>query len=169
MRAGTQPPGTQAWGDKREAGKSATASTRIANDTEQLQETASRELTPLPGSSRDGREKIGDSELRIEILYVPECPHLGETLANINEVLRTEGVHSEIEHVAITDAQSAEATRFHGSPSIRINGLDIEGEMSESKNFGMNCRLYPGETRQGVPPKGMIQAAVRRHLGGRKR
>ncbi|MFZ0821434.1 MAG: hypothetical protein WAM91_15305 [Candidatus Acidiferrales bacterium] len=121
----------------------------------------------MPGSSTDGQEKIGDRKLRIEIFYVPECPHVEEALANLKEVLRMEGVLLKIRHVAITDLRAAEAARFRGSPTIRIDGLDIEGETSEPTNFGMACRLYSGETRRGVPPKEMIQAAVRRYVGGR--
>lgn len=104
--------------------------------------------------------------MKVEILYIPQCPHYTEALANLSEVLRAEGLSVEIDEVEVGDIRMAEAAGFRGSPTIRIDGRDIEGEPKELSEFGMACRLYAGERQQGVPPRKMIRDAVRRNLRG---
>ncbi|MDK2877197.1 MAG: hypothetical protein PWQ22_1607 [Archaeoglobaceae archaeon] len=51
---------------------------------------------------------------------------------------------------------------FLGSPTIQINGLDIEKKRREQKAV-MGCRVY--ENGSGVPPKELIVEALREQLG----
>jgi hypothetical protein len=45
-----------------------------------------------------------------------------------------------VEEVEVSDAAAAQALRFPGSPTIRINGVDAEP--NEQLSFGLACRLY---------------------------
>ena len=99
--------------------------------------------------------------MKIEVFYVPDCPHHPTSLMRLREVLAADGVAAEIREVAVTNMQMAEALRFCGSPTIRINGRDIAGESKDVGNFAMSCRLYPGAKQPGVPPVEMIRRAVR--------
>jgi hypothetical protein len=58
--------------------------------------------------------------------------------------------------------------RFLGSPSIRIDGRDVEPSARLSNQFGMMCRTYTNAGRRaGVPPTEWIRAALReRHTRG---
>jgi arsenate reductase len=49
------------------------------------------------------------------------------------------------------------ALGFLGSPSIRVNGRDIEGRQAGTGS--LSCRIYDGE---GVPPEWLVEAAVLR-------
>ena len=60
--------------------------------------------------------------------------------------------------VLVADEQMASELQFRGSPTIRINGLDITGEPSNSGAFA--CRLYPGSQQIGVPPIEMVRRAL---------
>ena len=74
---------------------------------------------------------VADSEkeqwgglMRIQVLYVPGCPNHEAAISSVNEVLRAEKMAAVIEEVAVSDAAVAQALRFPGSPTIRINGVD---------------------------------------------
>jgi hypothetical protein len=106
--------------------------------------------------------------VKIEILYLPDCPHYPAAMAELRKVLAVEQISAEIREVRVSDTQMAEALRFMGSPTIRINGHDVAGESEKSNNYALSCRLYPGASQPGVPPVEMIQRAVREAWGGEK-
>ncbi len=99
--------------------------------------------------------------MKIEVLYVPDCPHHPAAILKLKEILTAEGVTSNISEVAVNDMASAKALRFCGSPTIRINGRDVVGELGNVQDFAVSCRLYPGSKEPGVPPTEMIRRAVR--------
>jgi hypothetical protein len=105
--------------------------------------------------------------VKIELLYVLDCPHYPAALTELKKVLAIEKISAQISEVLVANARMAEAMKFRGSPTIRINGRDIAGE-SEVQNFAVSCRLYPGEKQPGVPPAEMIHRAVREATRGEK-
>lgn len=103
--------------------------------------------------------------MRIEVLYILDCPHYPAAMAELRKVLAIENIAAPISEVLIANVHMAEALRFRGSPTIRINGRDIAGE-SELQDFAVSCRLYPGEKQPGVPPADMIRRALREAIRG---
>lgn len=107
--------------------------------------------------------------MKIEVFYVPDCPHHAPAVELLRAVLLAEGVRTEINEVAVTDTKTAEEFRFLGSPTIRINGRDIAGESHPPISFALACRMYSGTREAGVPPLEMMQRAVREALVGEKK
>jgi len=105
--------------------------------------------------------------VKIEVLYVLDCPHYPAAMAELKSILAVERISAQISEVLIASARMAEALKFRGSPTIRINGRDIAGE-SEAQHFAVSCRLYPGEKHPGVPPAQMIRRAVREAMRGER-
>lgn len=105
--------------------------------------------------------------MKIDLLYILDCPHHAAALAELKRVLSVEQISAEISEVLVTNPRMAEALKFRGSPTIRINGRDIAGE-SEMQHFAVSCRLYPGERQPGVPPAEMIRRALRDAIPGEK-
>ncbi len=103
--------------------------------------------------------------MKIEVLYVLDCPHYPAAMAELKSVLAVERISAPIREVLVANPRMAEELRFRGSPTIRINGRDIAGE-SEAQHFALSCRLYPGEKQPGVPPAEMIHRAVREAMRG---
>ena len=99
--------------------------------------------------------------MKVEVLYVPDCPYHSSAVNQLRDVLLAEGVRANINEVAVMDAKAAEEYRFYGSPTIRINGRDIAGESHSPMSFALACRIYPGTTEAGVPSLEMMQRAVR--------
>ena len=100
--------------------------------------------------------------MRIEVLYFDECPNHSPAVDRIRDVLKEEGIAADISEVKISDERTAQTIGFLGSPSIRIDGRDIEPAARSSKDFGMMCRTYLEEgKRVGLPSRESIRAAIR--------
>jgi hypothetical protein len=98
--------------------------------------------------------------MKIEILYVAECPSHSAAVKLVRDVLSSEGLAAEVRELLIIDETVAAALGFRGSPTIRIDGRDVVGEPAQAEDFGLSCRLYPGSTRIGVPPADLVRRAV---------
>jgi hypothetical protein len=72
--------------------------------------------------------------------------------------LVSESLRADIEGVPINSDAEAKALLFPGSPTIRINGSDVE--FIETKSPSLACRLYPNRT--GVPSEKMLKVALSR-------
>ena len=95
--------------------------------------------------------------MQIDVLYFEECPNHLPTVARVNAVLRAEGCRAEVSEVLVPDGETAEQLNFLGSPTVRVNGIDIEPAAQHRKDFGLMCRRYPG----GAPSYELIQTAIR--------
>ena len=98
--------------------------------------------------------------MKIEVLYIEDCPHHLPAVDLIRTILREEGLPVEISGIEVKDAATAKALRFSGSPTIRIDGIDIEPDACSVTETGLACRRYPG----GVPSGQMIRTAIREAL-----
>lgn len=103
--------------------------------------------------------------MQIEVLYFEDCPNHLPTVERINTVLREEGCSADVREVLVPDVSTAQSVNFLGSPTVRVNGIDIEPAAMNRQDFGLMCRRYAG----GVPSHELIRAAVRSassHGGG---
>jgi len=103
-------------------------------------------------------DEPGECRLKVEVLYVADCPSHTPTVRLLKDVLAAEGVQAEVKEVLVVDGKMASELKFLGSPTIRINGLDIAPE--SPKGGTLACRLYPGSPQIGVPPMEMVRRAV---------
>ena len=94
--------------------------------------------------------------MRIEILYVPGCPLYPPTVEQVERVLSSESLQAEIRSIAVrTDAEARELM-FSGSPTIRVNGEDVEPHQTSAPSLA--CRLY--ENRNGIPSEELLRVAI---------
>jgi len=98
--------------------------------------------------------------MKVEVLYVAECPSHPAAVKLVRDILSSEGVAAEIRELLVRDEAMARDLVFSGSPTIRINGRDVAGESSGAKAFALSCRLYPGSSEIGLPPVEMVRRAV---------
>src|SRR5262245_32792084 len=111
----------------------------------------------------NARRRNGRREIKIEVLYFNGCPNHSAAVERLREVLAEENVSAEIFEINVADDAQAQAIGFLGSPTIRINGVDIEPAAWAGCHPGMSCRIYlEGGKQEGVPSRNLIQAAVRR-------
>ena len=96
--------------------------------------------------------------MKIEILYVPGCPNYWPAVERIQKVLLSESFRASIEGVPVNSDAEAKALRFPGSPTIRINGTDVEP--GQANTNGLACRLYANGG--GVPSEDLLRCALSR-------
>jgi len=100
--------------------------------------------------------------MNIEILYFSDCPNYLPAVERVHEALRQERASAAIKHVQVLDAETARATRFLGSPTVRIDGIDVEPSARSGGNAGMCCRTYRGGSgHEGAPSVSLIREAIR--------
>jgi hypothetical protein len=104
--------------------------------------------------------------VKVEVLYFSGCPNHIPAVDRVREVLQQEGTPAEVVEFEVKDADAAQQAGFLGSPTIRVDGQDVEPAARTARAFGMMCRTYiEGGRRAGVPPPEWIRAAVREAIG----
>ena len=100
--------------------------------------------------------------MRVEVLFVPGCPNYEPALERLKRVLVSEGLDVEVHRVPVNTGEDAPALIFPGSPTIRIDGEDVEPD--DTNALGLICRLYANRT--GVPSEETLRLAVSRAKDG---
>jgi hypothetical protein len=95
--------------------------------------------------------------MRIEVLYIDGCPHFPATVDAVKQCLGQLGLTCPITEMSVADQNTAVHIGFLGSPTVRINGLDIEPSARQRTAFGMMCRTYESG---GVPSEDLIRSAI---------
>jgi len=93
--------------------------------------------------------------MRIEVLYVPDCPNYTPAVERVKKVLASESLQAEVSGILVNNETEAQALEFPGSPTIRINGSDVEPEQRTSS---LCCRFYANQS--GLPSEAVLRAAV---------
>lgn len=99
--------------------------------------------------------------MKIELLYFEGCPNHLLAMEMLREIVDSLCSGNQVHQVKVRTQAEAEAIRFVGSPSIRINGSDIEPWARTAKDFGLSCRTYlNGGQHGGVPSRELVRRAV---------
>ncbi|HWF25061.1 MAG TPA: hypothetical protein VG275_06425 [Solirubrobacteraceae bacterium] len=99
--------------------------------------------------------------MKIELLYFDGCPSSEAFLPRLRHLLERAGVSEEPELRRVESIEDAEHERFLGSPSLKIDGRDIEPGADERTDFGLKCRLYrTGSGMAGSPPDEYVLDAI---------
>lgn len=103
---------------------------------------------------------------RIELLWFEGCPNHEAAERLLRERVAALGVEAPVVRIEVPDEATGERVRFPGSPTIRVDGVDVEPGWEETEDFTPRCRVYhTSEGLRGVPEAGWIDAALRR-VGG---
>jgi hypothetical protein len=100
--------------------------------------------------------------MKIEFLWFSGCPNHEEAREALLDVLGQVGINANIDDIDATDPSVAKELRFPGSPTIRVDGVDIEPGFEDPGDYTPRCRLYatPSGLR-GTPERAWIEAALR--------
>jgi hypothetical protein len=105
---------------------------------------------------------VVDEQMHIELFYWEGCPSHPEALALLQRVLAERGLDLPVElHEVLTDDEAAEL-RFPGSPTIRVDGRDIDPVGAESPP-SLTCRIYwlPDGRVSPIPSREQLEEALR--------
>jgi hypothetical protein len=101
--------------------------------------------------------------MTIDFLYWADCPSHAEALERLRSVLADEAITVQPRIVEVETQAQAEALRFPGSPTIHIDGADID-PAGVTGDYALTCRVYTRADGRitPLPPRELIVAAVRR-------
>jgi len=77
----------------------------------------------------------------VEILYTDVCPFWKDTLKTINEIIKELNITVAVKKTRIANEEEAKNNRFPGSPTVRINGVDVDPIAKETEGY-IGCRIY---------------------------
>ena len=94
----------------------------------------------------------------ITLLYFDDCPNWKVADERLRVIAAERGDLHVARHIVETPAE-AERTRFHGSPSIVVDGVDLFSDPGD--DVGLSCRLYSTPTGyQGAPTLEQLRTAL---------
>jgi hypothetical protein len=101
--------------------------------------------------------------VKVELLYFDGCPGYEELRPRLERLLDERTLRSSLELLPVVTLKEAKRQRFLGSPTVRVDGRDVELASADRADFGMKCRLYSTATGVGhSPPDELIIAALER-------
>jgi predicted metal-binding protein len=100
--------------------------------------------------------------MTIDILYFEGCPHHASTVERVREVMRDLHADAVVREIEVKDAEDAARLRFFGSPTVQIDGEDIDPAVRGRLDYSFSCRMY-GKT--GTPSRELLEHAVRARMG----
>lgn len=95
--------------------------------------------------------------VKIEILSFAGCPHREATVERTLEVLSALGADAEVIEVEVRDGAGAARLCFPGSPTVRVDGVDIEPGAEVRGHDALSCRMYGAS---GIPPRELLVQAI---------
>jgi hypothetical protein len=85
---------------------------------------------------------MSEAQPRIELLWWRGCPSWERAQAELRSAVAQAGLDPDaIEVREVHSESAAEEERFVGSPTIRIDGEDLQPPDS-GEHFGLTCRIY---------------------------
>jgi hypothetical protein len=100
--------------------------------------------------------------LKVQFQFFADCPSHASALERLKEVLAEERVDAELDVVEVESEEQAERLNFPGSPTILVDGRDIDSQGREGQPVGLTCRVYTLEDGRfsPLPSKDMIRRAL---------
>lgn len=98
----------------------------------------------------------------VEVLVVSGCPGTELAIARVREAAEALSMETNLRFVIIENDEQARAHGFVGSPTVRVEGADVEEGIAD-RPLGLACRLYRSEgVDERAPPMALIHAALAR-------
>ena len=101
--------------------------------------------------------------MNAELYYFDGCPSYKQALENLKQALATEGLPQDVKLVRVADAEDAQVKQFIGSPTIRVDCMDVEGLQVDRQRYGFGCRVYAADGKMtGWPSVEQIREALQK-------
>ncbi len=99
--------------------------------------------------------------MKVEVLTFEGCPNARSARELVERVVAESRVEADVEYVTVPDPETAERLRFLGSPTIRVDGRDIEPGADARTEYVLACRIYHTEEgATGVPDDRWLRDAL---------
>ena len=97
----------------------------------------------------------------VEILFFDGCPNHDAACELVERVSAELGLHPDVWLVNVETPDDAQRLRFLGSPTIRVNGNDVEPGADDRHDFAYSCRVYRTTSGfKGQPDEAWVRDAL---------
>lgn len=104
-------------------------------------------------------------KVQIQFLFWEDCPSHPRAWELLQEVLAEEGVEATVERIEVLTDEQAQRWQFPGSPTIRVDGVDIDPAGASQMGTALACRVYVLEDGRFSPLPS--REMIRQTLGAR--
>lgn len=104
--------------------------------------------------------KNSEAPIRVELLYFDGCPSYERVRSDLTEVIAEMDLDARLKLVRVATQARAAALRFAGSPTVKVNGRDLEDYDGPGV---LACRLY-GE--KGWPSRELLRQRLLAAVSG---
>ena len=98
------------------------------------------------------REKL--APLQVELLYFEGCPSYKTAWLELLEVISEHDLDVTVRPVKVDSPEKAKTLHFAGSPSLKVNGVDLERYEGAGV---LACRVYEENGGKGWPSKQLLR------------
>ncbi|MCF6271098.1 MAG: thioredoxin family protein [Melioribacteraceae bacterium] len=95
------------------------------------------------------------NSIKIEVQYFNGCPNSEAVLNMVKKFVAESELQINFDEILVETQENAEKYKFRGSPTILINGKDVEG-VEENKTPSLACRFY----KDGLPTEEDIKKII---------
>ena len=107
--------------------------------------------------------------MQIEVLWFDGCPNHESSRAAVEQALASRGLDSALINSIRVDETTAVDVKFPGSPTIRVDGQDIEPDFQDPGTYALSCRVYAtSKGLRGQPETTWIERAIDDALSHRR-
>ena len=100
----------------------------------------------------------------VEVLVFEGCPNVDEAVHRVRAAIARARVDATVRLVHVTSEDEARSLRFLGSPTVRVDGNDVDASALQRVDFGLQCRVYAVAGKiHGAPPAAWIEASLLGH------
>jgi len=100
----------------------------------------------------------------VEILFFAGCPSYRKARENALRAIAAAGGEAKLKMTLVRHKRDATLLEFHGSPTVRLDGRDIDPEgLAQAPPVGLVSRPYRYKgALSSAPPESMIREALRK-------
>lgn len=108
-----------------------------------------------------------DGPVRIEIFARRDCDSRGMAISVVERVVAETGVPAEVEVIEVKTLTQARELRFLGSPTVRVDGRDVDRQPNGSSDVSLGDRVYrTGRGLAGWPDAEWVRESILLALAG---
>jgi hypothetical protein len=101
--------------------------------------------------------------VRVEILARRDCPARDLAISLVDEAIFATGVPARVEVIDVVTEDQARRRRFLGSPTVRVDGRDVDPRAEGRTDYSLATRIYRTERGlAGGPDEVWIRDALLR-------
>jgi hypothetical protein len=101
--------------------------------------------------------------VRVEVLARRDCPARELALSLVDEAIFATGVPARVDVTDVVTEDQARRRRFLGSPTVRVDGRDVDPSADGRSDYSLGPRIYRTERGlAGAPDESWIGAALLR-------